>query len=1008
MAESDAANKLLATGVKEGSNLPFQCPTLTATNYPIWSLSIKAIFKAHGIWEVIEPGINVDARKDNSAIAYLYQPLPEDLVLQIANCQHAKEIWDAIKTRYLGVEHVMEARLQTLKAEFEAASMKETEGINDFAAKLSGIASKSAALGTLIDESTLVRKLLTAVPERFLNIAATIEQLVDLRTARFQEIVGRLKAYEERTAGRSSGNGHDQLLLSYEEWDARKRQEKYQGKGRGGGSDGRGRGRGRCITILCSQQSDSSRQETDAEERSQLAQKMESWKMALTEIADLKGRDVKDRKETEFIQEVVADIHRRLPVPLGNTLPPFIRMDNEIWSIRSWLTDGSSNTVDILTVVGVGGIGKTSLAKYVFQLHSNKFQKSSFIEGINETCKKNLNGMLDLQKQLFGDISKNIQLQIHDVSIYASKIKNALAHKKVLLVLDDVGCLDQLDALHGNEPFHKGSKIIITTKDASLTERCALFDLRVQPKHEKISLKGLYKSASLELLCIHAFKSNKPEKGYEEASEKLVEPVKDIHWLLKFWADRDVAETILNSCDLNARYGITNLIERCLLSIDSNNVLEMHSLIQEMGRDLVRQESPDKPWERSRLWCHEESFKVLEQKQGTGNLVGLALDMRMLEKEKLSGCLQLKTDALSKMDKLKLLLLNYVKINGSYENVPKELRWLCMHGFHLKSIPSELPLEKVVVLDMSYSKIESFDMSYSRSQQFVSRLKILDLSFCELLHSVGGFYLLPALERLILKNCTSLIEVCESIEQCDELVHIDLRYCCKIKKLPKSLCKLKKVQTLLLDGCISRETQIQMGNMNVIPSDSKFFLISLPRLLRTLSLANNNLSNECFPMDLSCLAMLKELRLDGNPIVSMPDCVRTLPRLEMLGMKNCDKLILIEHPPCTLNELKVDFYFNVEDNHSIRKMKFDPEMPPSLDISAKITNRTILYDCSWSGVKYIVEIVLNTLKLGGRPIECETQMEYSAQFIRGEKCQSVGLVVYDDDGMDEGQDVLGY
>ncbi|GKF34049.1 Toll/interleukin-1 receptor domain-containing protein [Tanacetum coccineum] len=48
----------------------------------------------------------------------------------------------------------------------------------------------------------------------------------------------------------------------------------------------------------------------------------------------------------------------------------------------------------------------------------------------------------------------------------------------------------------------------------------------------------------------------------------------------------------------------------CLLHIDSNNVLSMHSLIQEMGRDEVRQESPDKPWKRSRLWCHEESFKV--------------------------------------------------------------------------------------------------------------------------------------------------------------------------------------------------------------------------------------------------------------------------------------------------------------------------------------------------------------------------------------------------------------
>ncbi|KAD5802475.1 hypothetical protein E3N88_13835 [Mikania micrantha] len=792
--------------------------------------------------------------------------------------------------------------------------------------------------------------------------------------------------------------------------------------------------------------------ETDAEKRSQLAQKMDSWKMALTEVAHLRGTDPKDRKETEFIQEVVADIHHRLP--LENTLPPLIGMDDEIESINSWLTDGSSNTVDILTVVGVGGIGKTSLAKYVFHLHSNKFQKSSFIEGINETCKKNLNGMLDLQKQLFGDISKNLQLQIHDVSVYASKIKNALASKKVLLVLDDVGCLEQLDALLGNEPFHRGSKIIITTKDASLTERCALFDLPVQPMHKKVSLNGLYRSKSLELLCIHAFKSNKPEKGYEKASKKLVKycqghplalkvlgrslqkrdvayweecikvlkkephsqvnntlkmsfdtlPSKNDKELFKHIAcffvgiDRDVAETILNSCNLNARYGITNLIERCLLSVGLNNKIEMHSLIQEMGRDLVRQESPDRPWERSRIWCYEESFKVLEQKQGTGNLVGLVLDMRMLEKEKLSGSLQLKTDALSKMDKLKLLQLNYVKINGSYENVSKELRWLCMHGFHLKSIPSELPLEKVVVLDMSYSKIESFDMSYRSSQQFVSRLKgliglsskdkrllgslkILDLSFCKLLHSVGGFYLLPALERLILKNCTSLIEVCESIEQCNELVHIDLSYCCKLKKLPKSLCKLNKVQTLLLDGCISRETQIQMGNVKVMPSDLNFTLIPLLSSLRILSLANNNLSNECFPMDLSCLAMLYMLHLDGNPIVSIPNCVRTLPRIMLLSMDSCDKLISIEHPPCTLSCLSLlprDDY-----NPSIRKIKFDLEMssltllgyfgflsPCEIDDVLKIQDMAsveekVLHSLGWTYLKFTKELVVRTFK---RPI----------------------------------------
>ncbi|KAD5802321.1 hypothetical protein E3N88_13681 [Mikania micrantha] len=794
--------------------------------------------------------------------------------------------------------------------------------------------------------------------------------------------------------------------------------------------------------------------ETNEEKRSQLARKMESWKRALTEIADLTGINVKDRKETEYIKEVVADIHCILRVPLNNTLPRLIGRVSKIEFISSWLRDGSCSTAaaDILTIVGMGGIGKTSLAKYVFQLHSNNFDKSSFIEGIDAKCKENLNGMLDLQEQLLGDISKNLPLHIHDVSIYASKIKNALARKRILLVLDDVGCLEQLDALLGNEAFHHGSKIIITTKDASLTERCALFDLPVQPKHKKLSLHGLYEDESLKLLCIHAFKSNKPEEGYNEVSEMLVkyceghpmalkvlgrslhkrdvgyweecikvlkkEPDSRINKALKMsfdallskndkelfkhiacffvGIDRDVSETILSSCDLNARYGITNLIERCLLSISWKKKLEMHSLIQEMGRDLVRQESPDRPWKRSRSWCHEESFKVLKQKKDKEKLLGLSLDMRMLDKKKTH---ELEANSLSRMDKLMLLKLNYVLLNECFQSFPNELRWLCMHGFPLKSIDLDITMENLVVLDMSYSNIESFGMSYnnpqpplkrqkgligssSKENRLLGSLKILDLSFCEQLHSVGGFFLLPVLERLILRNCTGLIEVCESVEQCNDLVHIDLSYCYKLRKLPKSLGKLTKVKTLLLDGCNFGESHIEMGNAKAIPNDLKFIMIPLPSSLTILSLANNNLSNECFPNDFSCLAMLEILCLDNNPIVSMPSCVRTLTRLKRLYMRDCYKMISIENPPRTL--LFLCLHSDVRYNNPTRKFKFDSEMDP-------------LY---FRGINPLLSIEIDGI------VKTQEQMCCS-KIQRPFEC-GIGLV-YDENGKNEKEeDVLSY
>ncbi|XP_052622785.1 disease resistance protein RUN1-like [Lactuca sativa] len=430
--------------------------------------------------------------------------------------------------------------------------------------------------------------------------------------------------------------------------------------------------------------------------------KSQCWNNALREVANLKGKDANGRNtmsfgaqlmkscitlvalflliddncefygmfEVEFIDEVVKDIFRRLRISSRFPLPQLIGMEDSINFVTSWLKDVSSCTTDILNILGMGGIGKTSLSKYVYALHSHEFDTSSFIEDISRKCDEKYNGVLDVQKQLCDDISKPSSIQVLDDSIYTSMIENVVARKKVFLVLDDIGSLDQLDALLGSKGFHPGTKIIITTKDAWLTKSCSLFKTNFKPKYAQYKLEGLSKTESQKLLCYHAFMRNDPEAGYEEVSEKLVKYCDGHPMALKvlgrslhnrdvtYWEgcidtlkkendspinnvlktsfdslssknekdlfkhiacifvgmDRNYTITILEACDMETTTGITNLIDKCLLSIGWNNELMMHELVQEMGRFVVREESIYKPWKRSRIWGYE-SFKVLKKKR---------------------------------------------------------------------------------------------------------------------------------------------------------------------------------------------------------------------------------------------------------------------------------------------------------------------------------------------------------------------------------------------------------
>ena len=237
----------LVLSTKDVGATSVKLPMLTSSNYTVWAMRMKIALKVSKVWETIDPGSKAED-KNNMAIALLFQSIHEALVLQVGELDDAKSVWDAVKSRHIGVERVSEARLQTLMAEFDRLKMKDADTIDTFVGKLSEISSKSASLGETIEEPKIVKKFLSSLPrKKYIHIVASIEQVLDLNSTSFEDIIGRLKAYEERVAEDEEEAFDDSSKLMY----ADSKQESYGnnynncGCGRCGRSGWRGRGRAR-------------------------------------------------------------------------------------------------------------------------------------------------------------------------------------------------------------------------------------------------------------------------------------------------------------------------------------------------------------------------------------------------------------------------------------------------------------------------------------------------------------------------------------------------------------------------------------------------------------------------------------------------------------------------------------------------------------------------------------------------------------------------------------------
>ncbi|XP_040370701.1 disease resistance protein RUN1-like isoform X2 [Rosa chinensis] len=716
-------------------------------------------------------------------------------------------------------------------------------------------------------------------------------------------------------------------------------------------------------------------------QKTQSLDKVKEWKDALTKVADLGGmvlQNQDDGYESKFIKTIVKEIGDKLsrtPLSVGFNL---IGIHSRAYEINQWIQDGS-NGIGIHVIFGMSGIGKTTVAKHVYNANFRRFEGSSFIENIRETSEQT-NGLVKIQKQLLNDILNGREVKLRNASEGKIKIEDAISCKRVLLVLDDVDHMDQFDAvLAMQDRFYPGSKIIITTSRATL--------LKAQGVSGVHYVQALDDSESLKLFSWHAFRQDHPIEGYMEHTKKFVRhsgglplalqvlgsslfrenidvwesalrkleaiPNSEIMHKLRIsydavdkhdqevflhiacffiGNDKDYTVGILDECDLHTTIGIINLIDRCLVAIDGNNKVVMHDVVRDMGRGIVRL-AAEEPRKRSRLWHHKDSMRVLREKNGTKRIEGFELNLQrhlgVTTPSTIPNNFVVETSAFARMHKLKLLRLSHVHLTGCYEEFPTELRMLCWIAFPLDSIPINFHLENLVVLEMQYSSLRQI---LNGTKCFPS-MKILDLSHSHDLIAAVDFSLCLNLEKLILLECEGLIDVHESIGKLGRLVYLNMKDCKSLRRLPKTIGTLKRLDTLILSGCLNLNNSsiemirgmesLKVLELDRIPISQLFTLCGevklesyLPFSLLSLSLKGCNLSDDSFPVDFGSLSLLRSLDLSDNPICGLPNCVKGLTMLDELSFSNCLSLKSLLGLP------KVNFMLSLGDCKALVKITY--------------------------------------------------------------------------------------
>ncbi|GJU18580.1 Toll/interleukin-1 receptor domain-containing protein [Tanacetum coccineum] len=519
------------------------------------------------------------------------------------------------------------------------------------------------------------------------------------------------------------------------------------------------------------------------------------WRQALEEAANLAGWELKNTTHGLF------DLSIQYEAP--------VRMEprkNEIVSDLGTNAHG----VRMIGIKGMGGGGKTTLARAVFDQICFQFEGRSFVEN-------------------------NQRITISSVHEGKNMLKMKLRNRKVLIVLDDVDHKDQLEAL-AREPnwFKEGSRIIITTRDEQvLVAHGVKWILNVNLLSDKehfCSLVGLYER-------LHLRRPKTIPSTIEEMGKNIVrrlhpdEPNKHS----RLWID----EEIIVANDLENHPYLTN---EGLGNMKRLRVLHVHS----RGSDYLSSGWKFDQLEMrgsniTQLWeGRKERFLRSSDLHGCHHLIELHVPIGCLKRLvylDIGGGLRFGCFEFNKMRKTLELdsgacrnLKDFTN-NGGLQHLKKakyfadlihkaptdlgrlesleELTFLCKHIKHLPDSICMLKHLKSLELEFCYQL-----QNLPENLGHLECLEKLIMFSTEIRHIPDSICMLKHLKALQLEYCWRLESLPDDLGQleCLEKLHL---LSTRLKHLPDSVCTLRHLKSLKLESCLHFEKlPVDLGQLD--------------------------------------------------------------------------------------------------------------------------------------------------------------------------------------------------